>query len=233
MKRTWKVRLATALAAVMVVFGIGFNPLTANADTVDSVTAETSAEIGAKTDETETVDKSIDTTEETATKQDKKEEITLDDILEFTGGLADEAGLSDEWAEAVENLKTAASEKKVDIMTGVSLAQAAMFAAYVLGKIVYARWKKHKDTSAEDVKKTKKAVGEQTKAVNELIGHAETVANNVAEASEREKQLAIAGQEQNAALRCLFNGVQLKQSIKDEAMRHLNKSDACYDDAKK
>ena len=224
MKKTFKARLATIVAASLVIFGAGVYAPLASAESV-----ETTTEIGAGTNDIVKDDNLVEADKETANKDD----ITLDDILEFTGGLAEEAGVGDEWKAAMDKVKAAASEKKVDIMTVLSAVQLSAFTVYVFGKLIYGAWKKHKDTSAEDVKKTKKAVGEQTKAVNELIGHAETVASNVAEASEREKQLAIAGQEQNAALRCLFNGVQLKQSIKDEAMRHLNKSDACYDDAKK
>lgn len=227
MKKTFKARLATIVAATLVIFGAGIYAPIASAETAESV--ETTTEITATTDDIVKDDNLVDNDEIVENKAD----ITLDDILEFTGGLAEEAGIGDEWKAAMDKVKAAASEKKVDIMTALSAAQLVAFSAYVFGKLIYGAWKKHKDTSAEDVKKTKKAVGEQTKAVNELIGHAKTVGNNVAEASEREKQLAIAGLEQNAALRCLFNGVQLKQSIKDEALRHLNKSDACYDDAKK
>ena len=224
MKKNFKARLATIVAATLIIFGAGLYAPLASAESV-----ETTTEIGAGTSDIAKDDNSVDADEKTANKAD----ITLEDILEFTGGLAEEAGLGDEWQEAVDKLKSAASEKKVDIMTGVSALYLVALTAYIFGKLIYGAWKKRNDTLADDVKATKKASSKHTEAVNELIGHTETVANNVAEASEREKQLAIAGQEQNAALRCFINGVQLKQSIKDEAMRHLNKSDACYDDAKK
>jgi hypothetical protein len=112
------------------------------------------------------------------------------------------------------------------------VAQLVLFAAYIAGKLIYKACKKHKDTLAVDVKEVKTTTSKQTKAVNGLITQAETVANNVEEASEREKKLANAGLEQNAALRCLFRGVQFKQDIKDEALRHLNNSDRSYEEAR-
>ena len=226
MMKTLKAKIAAALLGIMafVGVGIGVSPIVSFAEETTVETTETAPE----TDEEETAEDLPTAGEETA----EKGEITLDDILEFAGGLADEAGVGDEWAKAVENLKNAASEKKVDIMTGVSIGQLCLLAAYVIGKLCVAGYKKHKDTTAADVKEMKKTTGKHTKAVNELIGQAETVASNVAEASERERKLADAGLEQNAALRCLFRGVQLRQDIKDEALRHLNNSDKCYDEAK-
>jgi lipopolysaccharide biosynthesis regulator YciM len=216
------------MAAVLAFVGVGGYPVMANAESIEYISVETTAEIGEETDESVSVDNSNEENKNTA----ENVEITLDNILDFAGELADKSGVGDDWDKAVENLKNAADAKKVDIMTGVSVAQIVLLASYIIGKLIHAGWKKHKDTTADDVKEMKKTTGKQTKAVNELIGHTETVANNVAEASERERKLADAGLEQNAALRCLFRGVQLKQDIKEEALRHLNNSDKCYDEAK-
>ena len=228
--KSLKAKIAAAALGIMAFIGVGFgiSPMVSFAETTTETTTETSTETAPETDDEEVVEDLPTAEEETA----EKGEITLDDILEFAGGLADEAGVGDEWDKVVENLKNAASEKKVDIMTGVSIGQLCLLAAYVIGKLIHAAWKKHKDTTAADVKEMKKTTGKHTKAVNDLIGQAETVASNVAEASERERKLADAGLEQNAALRCLFRGVQLRQDIKDEALRHLNNSDKCYDEAK-
>ena len=228
--KSLKAKIAAAALGIMAFIGVGFgiSPMVSFAETTTETTTETSTETAPETGDEEVVEDLPTAEEETAGKG----EITLDDILELAGGLADEAGVGDEWAQAVENLKNAASEKKVDIMTGVSIGQLCLLAAYVIGKLCYAGWKKHKDTTAKDVKDMKKSSGQQTQAINGLIDHAENVASNVAEASERERKLAVAGLEQNAALRCLFRGVNFNQSIKDEALRHLNASDQYYDEAK-
>ena len=230
MMKTLKVKIAAAVLGIMAFVGVGFgvSPIVSFAEETTAETTETATETAPETDESETVEDLPTADEETA----ETGEITLDDILDFAGELADKAGVGDDWAKAVENLKNAASEKKVDIMTGVSVGQVILMAAYIIGKLCYAAYQKHKDTTAKDVKEVKATAGKQTKAVNELIGQAETVASNVAEASERERKLAIAGQEQNAALRCLFRGVNFNQAIKDEALRHLNNSDQHYDEAK-
>ena len=230
MMKTLKAKIAAALLGIMAFVGVGFgvSPIVSFAEEITVETTETTTETAPETDGSEEVEDLPAEDEETA----ETDEITLDDILDFAGELADKAGVGDDWAKAVENLKNAASEKKVDIMTGVSIGQLALLAAYVIGKLCVAAYKKHKDTTAKDVKDMKATTGKQTKAVNELIGQAETVATNVAEASERERKLAIAGQEQNAALRCLFRGVNFNQAIKDEALRHLNNSDQHYDEAK-
>lgn len=212
--KKFKLKFVAMMAAVLAFLGVGGYPVMANAESIEYISVETTAETGEKTDESGDVDNSHEENENTA----ENSEITLDD--------------GDDWDKAVENIKNAADAKKVDIMTGVSVAQIVLLASYIIGKLIHAGWKKHKDTTAADVKEMKKTTGKQTKAVNELIGQAETVANNVAEASERERKLADAGLEQNAALRCLFRGIQLKQDIKEEALRHLNNSDKCYDEAK-
>jgi hypothetical protein len=215
--KSWKNRLATILAAVVVFFGVGVSATVASAESVavePSTSIET--EIAPETDEKTDADNLPTEDEEVAEKSDSEAEISQSD-----------------WEWVVECVKNAVDAKKMEILIAGNIGEGLLILCYMFGKLAYAWYKKRKDTSAEDVKKTKKAVGEQTKAVNELIGHTEGVKEAVAVASEREKQLATAGLEQNEALRCLFRGVQLKQSIKDEAMRHLNKSDECYDNAKK
>ncbi len=215
--KNWKKRLATICAAVVVFFGVGVSTTSVSAESVDAgITASVDDKIDLKTDETEAKENSITGGEETAEKSEEGAEIT-----------------QSEWEWVVDCVKNAVDEKKLEVLLAGSIGEAILIILYIAVKLIYAVYKKRKDTSSEDVKKTKKAVGEQTKAVNALIGHTESVANNVAEASAREKQLATAGLEQNEALRCLFRGIQLKESIKDEAMRHLNKSDECYDEAKK
>ena len=56
----------------------------------------------------------------------------MDAFLEWVQKYADEAGIGDEYAAAVEAIKTAASEKQVTINTIASVAQLAVFIVYLI-----------------------------------------------------------------------------------------------------
>ena len=229
-----KFMIVSALATIAVSFGFAFAPVTAFAEesvetpeiSVESVTSEEVVE------GTESVENSS-VLEAESDDKDETTEITYDDILALAGKLAEKEGFKDEWDKTLYYIETAASEKKVDAMIVLLVAVFAFLLLY--GGIKLRGWyKKIKtDTTSKDLTDIKKEGGQQTKAINSLIDEEEKLVGEVAAASAREKVMTEALEQQNIALRCLIRGTQIKQDLKDEAFRALNKSDELCDKAKK
>lgn len=229
-----KFMIVSALATIAVSFGFAFAPVTAFAEesvetpeiSVESVTSEEVVE------ETESVENSS-VLEAESDDKDETTEITYDDILALAGKLMEKEGFKDEWDKTLYYIETAASEKKVDAMIILLVAVFAYLLLY--GGIKLRGWyKKIKtDTTSKDLTDIKKEGGQQTKAINSLIDEEEKLVGEVAAASAREKVMTEALEQQNIALRCLIRGTQIKQDLKDEAFRALNKSDELCDKAKK
>lgn len=229
-----KFMIVSALATIAVSFDFAFAPVTAFAEesvetpeiSVESVTSEEVVE------ETESVENSS-VLEAESDDKDETTEITYDDILALAGKLAEKEGFKDEWDKTLYYIETAASEKKVDAMI---ILLVAVFAFLLLYGVIKLRgwYKKIKtDTTSKDLTDIKKEGGAQTKAINSLIDEEEKLVGEVAAASAREKVMTEALEQQNIALRCLIRGTQIKQDLKDEAFRALNKSDELCDKAKK
>ena len=233
----------SAFAVVALGLGVAFNPVTAFAED-SAVIPEISAEIETSEEvieDSESVENSenVEVENQPAMPSEDKE-ITLDDLLDFVGSLAEEDGLGNEWDKAVENLKNAASEKKVDIMTILSACNIGLLSIYILVKLIKGKIAKKNDTTKEDISEIKTASGQQTKAVNGLIEEEEKVVKavtdntaSVEDNTKREKALAQGIEKQNVAIRCLIRGTNIKQDLKDEAFRALNESDDLCDIAKK
>ena len=235
-----KLMIVSALAAVAVSFGFAFAPVTVFAEegaempkiSIESVTSEEVIE------ETENVENSaIDKPTESVKEETK---ITLDDILEFAGALAENEGYGDEWEKALYYIETAASEKKVELMI---FFVAAVFVFLLVDRTVKViRWykKRKADTTATDIAKIKSGItdvekinNQQTNAINGLIDEEEKLVEKLAQVSVLEKVMSEALEKQNIAIRCLIRGTQIKQDLKDEAFRALNESDDLCDKAKK
>jgi hypothetical protein len=228
-----KAFLATAIASAFICLSGAFAPVTAFAEESvetpsNSVEIVTSEEV---VEETESVE--ISSNLEVESNDKEETEITFDDILNLAGKLAEKEGFKDEWDKTLYYLKTAASEKKVDAMI---ILLGAVFAFLLLYGVIKLRswYKKIKtDTTSKDLTDIKKESGQQTKAINSLIDEDEKLVGEVAAASAREKVMTEALEQQNIALRCLIRGTQIKQDLKDESFRALNKSDELCDKAKK
>ena len=226
----------SAFAVVALGLGVAFNPVTAYAEDSAAI-PEISAEIETSeevVEDSESVENSEDIEAETQPAMPSEDkEITLDDLFDFVGSLAEEEGLSNEWDKAVENLKNAASEKKVDIMTILSACNIGLLSIYILVKLIKGKIAKKNDTTQKDISEIKTASGQQTKAVNGLIEEEEKIVEGVEDNTKREKALAQGIEKQNVAIRCLIRGTNIKQDLKDEALRALNDSDDLCDIAKK
>ena len=115
------IAVLVAFLAVCIGFIFGSNTYSARAEELTSEAPQDS------TDSTTSDEMSED--EETP---DEDIGFDLDAFLEWVQKYADEAGIGDEYAAAVEAIKTAASEKQVTINTIASVAQLAVFIVYLI-----------------------------------------------------------------------------------------------------
>ena len=126
-KRLWNVLIVAVLIAFLgVCLGLifGFR----SADVMTTKAEETSIESPQESVESPTSD------DNSAGGETREEDIgfDLDAFLEWVQKYADEAGIGDEYAKAVEAIKAAASEKQVTISTVASVAQLAVFLVYLI-----------------------------------------------------------------------------------------------------
>ena len=161
------------------------------------------------------------------------------------GKIAEEEGLGDEWQKAVENLRLAISEKKLDVnivLDALLLIVLGGYAIYkVIGGIVRGiASKKSTATVLSEIQTVEKSSAAQTKAVNaqtEAINALAETDTQVVESVEKENAklnaLAAAQVGTNAAIRCLIRGIGMSGAVKDEAYRALNNSDEICDKAQK
>lgn len=232
----FKAKIAAMLASVMVIFGVGAGTISASAEVVDEtpiVSTETGTENGAETEETPT----DDTTGATTETDENKAEITLDlsnlsyeDFLSVVELLAQETGNADLWAQTIDSVKKAVDEKQLTLSTVSTFVLAGLLLIKIVSDWILKKKEKQHLAQASTDSDNIKAIA---KASNDMMDEEEKIATNVADTLTREKKLASAGIEQNAALRCLVRGVQLHDTAREEALRHLNNSDKLYDTAKK
>ena len=126
-KRLWNVLIVAVLIAVLgVCLGLifGFR----SADVMTAHAEETSVESPQESAESPASD------DNSAGEETPEEDIgfDLDAFLEWVQKYADEAGIGDEYAKAVEAIKAAASEKQVTISTVASVAQLVVFLVYLI-----------------------------------------------------------------------------------------------------
>ena len=231
MKRV-KLLLASGIASAFVFFGGAFAPVVAFADEgVEGVETSEIVSVEEVIEETESGENTAN--DEVVEEPTEKTEIDFDDLLAFVGELAEKEGFKDEWDKAMYYVETAASEKKVEVMIGLSVAVIVLFVTDRIVKIInWAKARKY-DTTKKDLKDILTSSGTQTDAINGLIDETASVGFVAKDTVKREKAIANATQKQNTAIRCLIRGTNIKQDLKDEAFRSLNESDDLCDEAKK
>lgn len=115
------IAVLVAFLAVCIGFIFGSNTYSARAEETSSEAPQDSTDLPAS-----------DETSEDEETPDEDIGFDLDAFLEWVQKYADEAGIGDEYAAAVEAIKTAASEKQVTINTIASVAQLAVFIVYLI-----------------------------------------------------------------------------------------------------
>ena len=208
-----KLAFVSILAAFAMLFCVGAAPVTAS--------AETTPETAPITNETQTGEEVPETNENGEIKPD----LTLDEILEFAGTIAEEAGIGDKWQKAVENLKTAATTKQVTLSTIASVGVCVCMIIYIL-------YKKHADKKFRaQVAELVKLYNSQLGKLNELVDGTNANSKTEEAIKQEETELKTQMQKTTEALACLIggfmhfvDGVAMKDGKKAEVQRDCNKA---------
>ena len=236
-----KTKFAAILAGVLVCLGIGITPCVSAYAEETANEPITSTETGVENEESGVVVETPNTEENgeiTGGFESKGEtEVTIDldnltyeKFLEIVGVLAEETGNGDMWQDTIESVNKAIDEKQLTASVITSIAVSVVMVLKIITDWIS---KKREKAHAATTAKLESTAQKQNAAVNELIDEEEKIAKELTENTAREKKLASAGLEQNAALRCLVRGVQLHETARDEALRHLNNSDSLYEEGQK
>lgn len=185
MKLNLKLKIATVLTACALFAGLGIAPIAAYAEetsVVEAVEAETSVEttenetVEETPVEAETVENNDDTVTEDVTEEenaapvpeeneteDVKEDHSFEEFLAWTEKEAERYGYGEQYKQALEAIKTAATEKQITISTLCSLGLAAAVLCYIIyKKITDAKYKKA-------VAKLSAILDTQQEKINELV----------------------------------------------------------------
>ena len=201
-------KIMLAFAAVAVSFGFAFAPVVAVAENADRTAGtEVSQELETETPDTdtETLAPNKDTaTEETPNTEDDGtgaivKNPTFEEFLAAVQKEAEKYGLGEEYAKAIDNLKTAASTKQVTISTVCS-------AAVALGVLVYIIYSKVKDrTLKKEVHELFKLSKGQNDGTNALIDEANAVEKAVKETDEKTAEAKKELDNVQTAISCLIS----------------------------
>lgn len=208
-----KLAFVSILAAFAMLFCVGAAPVTAS--------AETAPEIAPITNETQTGEEAPETNENGKIKPD----LTIEEILEFAGTIAEEAGIGDKWQKALENLKTAATTKQVTLSTLASVGVCVCM-------IIYIFYKKHADKKfRSQVAELVTLYNSQLGKLNELVDGTNANSKTEEEIKQEEAELKAQMQKTTDALYCLIggfmhfvDGVAMKEGKKAEVRRDCNKA---------
>ena len=184
MKLNLKLKIATVLTACALFAGLGIAPVAAYAEETSAEKVETSVEtpenetVEETPVEEETVENNGDTVTEDVTEgetvspvpeeneteaEDVKEEHSFEEFLAWTEKEAERYGYGEQYKQALEAIKTAATEKQITISTLCSLGLAAAVLCYMIyKKITDAKYKKA-------VAKLSAILDTQQEKINELV----------------------------------------------------------------
>ena len=174
-------KIFAAFAAVALTVGLAFSPIIAGAETVipeTTVTEEFTEELPNESTENPVETPLPSATEETPEENETPKNPTFEDFLAAVQKEAERYGYGDEYAKAIENLKTAATTKQVTLSTILS-------AAVALGVLTYIVYSKVKDkTLKKEVHELYKLLQGQNDGTNALIDGANETEKTVRETNE-------------------------------------------------
>jgi hypothetical protein len=231
-----KVKLFMGLMAIVCLTGGAYTTVTASANEA-SVSAEYSQEIGANSTDSATDEHFTDSAENNTENEfesvkgetESKDTITWEDFLDGVQEKADEYGKGDEWAEAINNIKYAVSEKKFDGLFWVNIVELVALAFYIIYKVVSNISLKLVIAKVDTLIKK---ISELTSSTNELIDEAKCVEKgekNILTSYENERK---ALEYTNEALKNMVDGIKFTPEKKAAALRALNKANEYLDESK-
>lgn len=205
---------------------------------IDSVTQETSAEIGNISADSildsENIEgiESVEQNENNSVLKDSAD-ITVEDFLGIMQDKADEYGVGEEfseWKETLNNIKYAVKEKKFDTLFWWCIGQTILTAVYIIYKVI-------KNVSIgklmAEIKNLSALIGRLTDTENQLVDETTRVEKEEKEIKERQKRYAKAMECTNEALSQMVDGINFTPEKKTAALRKLNKANKYLEEGAK
>lgn len=222
-----KITILSALAFVAVSFGVAFAPMTAFADepatsAVESVeTSETSAETGENSADSTTCEEVVDSAETGENSAVLESETnTFETFLAWTEKEAERYGYGNEYKDALDAIKTAATTKQVTLSTIASIALAVCIVGYIIYKKITD--KKFRQQVAILILSYQELV----QKLNELVAGTNENTKTEQEIKQEEAELKSEMKKTTEALACLIGGfmhfaegIALKDTKKAEVQR--------------
>lgn len=219
LKNIFIIAALVAFLAVCLGFGIGMKYPEASAEEP----ADTSQDVGSEdlsgTSESaqdSSADSATDSITEPPVDDTETPDYDLDDFLAWVQGYADKAGLGNEFKDAVEAIKTAASEKQVTMQTIMSV---GVFAVVVVLIIVENVRKKNFIKQLAEMAERLKA---QTDGTNGLIDESNANGKAVAETKEKTEALTVSLKHLTKGLSVLANRTNIGAAYKEQIQEEFN-----------
>ena len=213
------------LCVVIIIFcafilgvGIGVSSQNASAEELtrgaDSVQDNSSVDLSSEEETSQ--DSENESVTEPPVDDTETPEYDLDDFLEWVQGYADKAGLGNEFKEAVDAIKTAASEKQVTMQTIMSV---GVFAVIVVLIIVENVRKKNFIKQLAEMAERLKA---QTDGTNGLIDESNANGKAVAETKEKTDAITVSLKHLTKGLSVLANRTNIGAAYKEQIQEEFN-----------
>lgn len=206
------------LCVVIIIFcafilGVGIGVSSSNASAEELTSGADSVQDNSSVDLSSEDETSQDSANDSVTEPP---EYDLDDFLEWVQGYADKAGLGNEFKNAVEAIKTAASEKQVTMQTIMSV---GVFAVVVVLIIVENVRKKNFIKQLSEMAERLKA---QTEGTNGLIDESNANGKAVAETKEKTEALTVSLKHLTKGLSVLANRTNIGAAYKEQIQEEFN-----------
>lgn len=221
--RKLKLKIVTALATLAVLFGFAISPVTVLAE--EQTISEQTSEIVAKTSDSVTDEEITEKEKESENTQEKSEVLegetnTFENFLAWTEKEAERYGYGDEYRRAFEDIKNAATTKQVTISTVIN----SLLWVLGVGYIVYKKITDKKSLAklsyiVSQAKTLLDKLNELVDATNENSNTGEKTRQETAELKAEMKKTAEALTGLINGFMHFADGVQLKNSRKDEVRR--------------
>lgn len=185
------------------------------------------------------LEESSETAEDSALVSDnlpetsEKGDVTIDDVLDFAGEVADDAGIGDKWREVVNNLKNAITQEQFTVSTLVDVLLLLVMIGYIIYKVIVNKKIVEISKYLATLNKTETANGAtlttQTNALREMASEEEKVLEISETVEKNQEYLAISQEHTNNALLHIVEGINFTPERKAAAIRALNKSNEALD----
>lgn len=237
-----------AFAAFALSIGVGVLPMVnnVNASAEEQITSIEQVESVEPPviDETVSVEETPDVEETPENSQvsasdesSENKDVTIDDVLDFAGDMAEEAGIGDKWKEVIGNLKNAITSEQFTVSTIIDVLLLIVMVGYIIYKVIINKQVIQISRYLKTLNATETHNGTtltaQTNALKEMSSSEEKVLKIGKKLEIKQEYLAQAQEHTNNALLQIVEGINFTRERKTAAIRALNKSNEALDNRAK